>query len=100
MLKNTIKMLILGGTMIMAQQCSHQDYEEKDGFDRMKNSKNYRDGKFQNNIPTPMFEKGKFWEVTKKYIKGGQKPKRPTTPFPLSGSPKMIFMTRRPKKSS
>ena len=83
MLKNIVKMLIFGGIIIMAQQCSHQDYEEKDGFNKVENSKNYKDGKFLNNIPTPMFEKGKFWEMTKKYIRGGQKPKRPATPIPI-----------------
>ncbi|MFC1821831.1 MBL fold metallo-hydrolase [Thermodesulfobacteriota bacterium] len=83
MIKPIITAALLSGSMLMAQQCSFQDYQGTEGFDKIAHSKNYKDGKFQNSTPTRMMAKGKFWTMVKKYITGGQKPRRPSNTLPV-----------------
>jgi len=82
LLKTILGVLIVGILIISLLYINHL-YERSQQADRIKMSKHFKDGKFQNSIPTRMIAKGRFWEMVKKSILGRQKPKKPARPLPI-----------------
>lgn len=54
------------------------------GSENKMKSENYVDGKFVNSVPTKTsFSTGEYWDMSKAYIKGGQKHRTPSKPLPV-----------------
>ncbi len=81
--------LLIVVTMIFMQQASFGKNPTGTRLERIKNSKNYRDGTFQNIHSTPNFGEGyNFWKILKMYFKKG-----PTSPDKVIPSRKLVFDT-------
>jgi L-ascorbate metabolism protein UlaG (beta-lactamase superfamily) len=84
MKKIAILLIIIGGVLVMIMQCAQSTSQNSDGREKMNNSENYKNGKFQNPVPTTMIAKGKYWQVTKEYLSGGQEHRKPESPLPVA----------------
>lgn len=76
-------------TMLFMQQASFGKNPTGTRLEKIKNSKNYREGAFQNIHNTPNFGEGyNFWKILKMYFKKG-----PTSPDKVIPSRKLVFDT-------
>jgi L-ascorbate metabolism protein UlaG (beta-lactamase superfamily) len=81
--KRIVISIIMGGIIVMSAQCSFTFAQNSARLNKIKNSGNFKKGKFQNSIPTRMIAKGKMIEVAIKFIKGGQAHRKPSGALPI-----------------